>query len=127
MSEESKLASNDALLEKFMDLADLLARVENDRELVTELFAMFREELPRLKHALHEAVDIGDLLQVAKTAHTLKGMLANMSVKQGTIMAAVIEAAARDGNVPAIKQTLVSFDSETAAFSAAVNMYIAGK
>jgi two-component system, sensor histidine kinase and response regulator len=127
MSEEHKLASKNAELDEFMDLPDLLARVENDHELLTELFLMFREELPRLKDALHDAMDLGDLSQAAKAAHTLKGMLANMSAKQGTMMAATLEAAARSGNIPAIKETLVSLDSEITAFSAALDMFIAGK
>ncbi len=127
MSEVNRLVPNDALLEKFVDLPDLLARVENDRELLTELFVMFQEELPGLQDALHDAMDVGDLPQAAKAAHTLKGMLANMSIKQGTTMAASIEAAARAGNVPAIKETLASFDSEIEALSAAVDAFIAGK
>ena len=127
MSEVNRLVPNDAVLEKFVDLPDLLARVENDRELLTELFVMFQEELPVLQDALHDAIDVGNLPEGAKAAHALKGMLANMSMKQGTTMAASIEAAARAGNIPAIKETLASFDSKIAALSAAVDAFIAGK
>ncbi len=124
--EVSKLMSNDALIDKFVDLPELLARVENDLELLAELFAMFREELPVLQAALHDAINIGDLPQTATAAHTLKGMLANMSMKQGASLAASIEAAARSGNEPAIKVTLVAFDSEIAAVSMAVDAFVAG-
>jgi HPt (histidine-containing phosphotransfer) domain-containing protein len=127
MSEVNRLDPNDAVLEKFVDLPDLLARVENDRELLAELFVMFQEELPGLQNTLHHAMDVGDLPEGAKAAHALKGMLANMSMKQGTTMAASIEMAARAGNIPAIKETLASFDSEIAALSAAVDAFIVGK
>jgi two-component system, sensor histidine kinase and response regulator len=127
MSEVNRLVPNDVLLEKFVDLPDLLARVENDRELLTELFVMFQEELPGLQDALHDAMDAGDLPEGAKAAHALKGMLANMSMKQGASMAAGIEAAARAGDVPAIKEALTSFDSEIATLSAAVDAFIAEK
>ena len=76
MSEVNRLDPNDAVLEKFVDLPDLLARVENDRELLAELFVMFQEELPGLQNTLHHAMDVGDLPEGAKAAHALKGMLA---------------------------------------------------
>ena len=124
--EVNKLVSNVALIERFVDLPDLLARVENDLELLAELFVMFQEELPVLQATLHDAINIGDLPQTATAAHTLKGMLANMSMKQGASLAASIEAAARSGNIQAVKVTLVAFDSEIAAVSAAVDAFVAG-
>jgi two-component system, sensor histidine kinase and response regulator len=126
MIEANKLVSKDALIERFVDLPDLLARVEDDRELLAELFAMFQKEVPVLQAALHDAINSGDLPQTATVAHTLKGMLANMSMKQGASLAASIEAAARSGNESAIKVTLVAFDSEIAAVSTAVDAFVAG-
>jgi len=61
MSEVNRLVPSDAPIEKFVDLPDLLARVEDDRELLTELFAMFQEELPGLQDTLHGAIDVGNL------------------------------------------------------------------
>jgi HPt (histidine-containing phosphotransfer) domain-containing protein len=122
-----RLISNDALLEKFVDLPDLLARVENDRELLAELFVMFQEELPGHQDALHAATDVGDLAETARAAHALKGMLANLSMRQLAFLAATIEAATRAGDIPAVKETLTGFDSEIAAVSAAVDAFIAGK
>jgi two-component system, sensor histidine kinase and response regulator len=124
MSGENKLVPNDAMLGGFVDLPDLLARVEGDRDLLTELIVIFREELPGLHGALHVATDMGDLSQAAKAAHTLKGMLANMSMKRGATIAADIEMAARSGHLPSLKGTLASFDSEIAELSAAVGAFI---
>jgi HPt (histidine-containing phosphotransfer) domain-containing protein len=121
------LVPNDALLEKFVDLPDLLSRIENDRELLIELFVMFQEELPGLHSALHDAIDVGNLPEGAKTAHAIKGMLANMSMKQCASIAASIEAAARDEDTSAIRETLVELDSEITSLSAAVDAFIAGK
>jgi len=42
------------------DHAELLARVDNDRELLHELPRIFKEEYPRHLQALREAVDSGD-------------------------------------------------------------------
>jgi two-component system, sensor histidine kinase and response regulator len=126
MSGEIRLIPNDGLLGRFVDLPDLLVRVEDDRDLLTELFVMFREELPGLHGALHAAVGVGDLSQAAKAAHTLKGMLANMSMKRGTTIASDVEMAARTGDTAALKETLASFDSEIAALSAAIGAFIHG-
>jgi two-component system, sensor histidine kinase and response regulator len=127
MSEVNRLIPNNAPLEKFVDLPDLMARVEDDRELLAELFVMFQQELPGLRDALHHAIDVGDLPEGARAAHALKGMLANMSMKQGVSLAAGIEEAARAGNKQAIKGTLAAFDSEVAALSAAVDAFVEGK
>jgi len=127
MSEPNRSVSGDTLIGKYLDLPGLLARVENYRELLTELFAMFLEELPGLRKALHDAMGIGDLTQAAKVAHTLKGMLENMSMNRGAVMAASIETAARDGDLAEVKKAFVSFDAEIAALLTAVDAFIAGK
>jgi len=123
----NRLVPNYSLLEKFVNLPDLLARVEDDRELLAELFLMFQEELPDLQDALHSAMDVGDLLEAAKAAHALKGMLANLSMKQGASLAATIEDAARAGDMPKVKETLAAFDSETVALLAALKACLEGK
>lgn len=115
-----------ATLEQYVNMAELLARVESDRELVAELFTLFQEDFPRLQDALDSAVDSGDPLEVEKAAHTLKGTLANLSIKQGAELAAGVEAAARAGDALQIRQTLAAFDREAAGFSAALDVFTAG-
>ena len=117
---------NDSPIDEFMDLPELLARVENDLELLTELLVMFRDELPGLQSTLHNVIDLSDLAQAAKVAHTLKGMSANMSLKRGTDLIARVEVAAQTGDILALKNALASFDSEMAAFSAAIDEFLAG-
>jgi HPt (histidine-containing phosphotransfer) domain-containing protein len=123
----NRLISGCAFIEKFVNLSDLMARVEDDRELLAELFTMFQEELPGLQGALHNAMRTGDLPAAAEAAHALKGMLANLSMKQGTSLAASIEAAARGGDKPAFEETLATFDGEIVALSTAVDAFMAGK
>ena len=127
MSEVNRPLPSDSLIERFVDLPELLDRVENDRELLTELFVMFQQELPGLQDALRDAASVADLPQAAKAAHTLKGMLANMSMKSAVTMATGIEAAARAGNMLGVKKELVSFDAELEKLSVAVDAFIAGK
>jgi len=126
MSGVNRSVPNDSLLGRFVDLPDLLARVEDDRDLLTELFVIFREELPGLHGALHAAIDVGDLSRAAKAAHALKGMLANMSMDRGATIVADVEMAARSGHISALKGTLASFDSEIAELSAAICAFLEG-
>ena len=107
-------------------MPELLARVDNDSELLTELFALFQDDFPRLRDALHNAVHAGDPRQVEKAAHALKGMLANLSIKHGAALAANVEAAARAGDEREIQQALAAFDGEETGVLAAVDGFMAG-
>lgn len=119
--------SADALLEKFVNLPDLLARVEDDRELLAELFAMFQEELPRHLSAVHQAISDSNPIDTMKAAHALKGMLANLSMNRAASLAATIEAAARTGDMLGAGETQISLDAETVAIVAAVEAFLTGK
>ena len=127
MSGVNRLIPDYALLKRFVNLPDLLARVEDDRDLLTELLILFQEEIPGLQGALHHTMDAGDLTEAARAAHALKGVLGNLSMKQGALLASTIETAAAAGDVPKIKETLTAFDSEMVALLEAVDTFMAGK
>jgi HPt (histidine-containing phosphotransfer) domain-containing protein len=127
MRKVDSLDPNYSKLERFVNLPDLLARVEDDRELMAELLSMFQEELPELKNALHVALEDGNLVEAVKAAHTLKGVLANLSITQGTSLAATIENAARAGDMQQAKAVQAAFDAETEALSAAVASCLEGR
>jgi HPt (histidine-containing phosphotransfer) domain-containing protein len=115
-----------ALLEEFVNLPDLLGRVENDRELLIELLTLFQEELPGSREALQSAIRTGDLRETANAAHRFKGMLANLSVKSDASLAAEIEAAARAGDSQKIRELIPAFESRVDAFSAALQAFLTG-
>ena len=79
-----------------INLPELLARVENDRELIRELFQIFREEFPRHLQTLHQAVDSADGKMVAAEAHSLKGMLSNLAAGPAATAAARLEKLGRN-------------------------------
>jgi len=108
-------------------MPELLARVENDRELLTELFALFQDDFPRFLDALHNAVHAGEPRQVENAAHALKGMLANLSIEHGAALAANVEAAARAGVEREIHQAMAAFDGEETGLMAAVSRFMSGE
>jgi two-component system, sensor histidine kinase and response regulator len=113
-------------LERYVDMTELLARVDNDRDLLVELLTLFQEDFPRLRDELHAAVDAGNPSQAEKAAHTLKGMLANLSIKHSNQLAASVEIAARAGDAQEIQKAMASFDREETGLLAAVESFIAG-
>jgi PAS domain S-box-containing protein len=105
--------SNDSASVPGVNFAELLARVENDRELLRDLLLIFKEEFPRHFQALQEAVSRGDSVQVAAVSHTLKGMLSNMAATRAAACAAALEQIAHAKNTPSFAKALVAFEHET--------------
>jgi PAS domain S-box-containing protein len=102
--------------EKYMpnasiDLTELLARVENDRELMRDLLLIFKEEFPRHLHDLREAVDSLDAEKVATVAHMLKGMLSNLAAGPAADAAARLEQLGRSGKVAEIQEARAAFEN----------------
>lgn len=94
-----------------MDLAELLERVENDRELVRNLLLIFKEEFPVHLQALRDAVDSNDGKKVATEAHTLKGMLSNLAASSVAAAAARLEQLGRNQEVSQFQAAYASFEN----------------
>src|SRR6266478_2562320 len=102
--------------EKYMstaiiDFAELLARVENDRELMRDLLLIFKEEFPRHLQALRLAVDSLDAERVAAEAHTLKGLLCNLAAGRAAAAAARLEELGRSREVSEFREACDSFEN----------------
>jgi two-component system, sensor histidine kinase and response regulator len=121
------MSSEDAALEKYVDMAELLARVDDDRELLMELLMLFREDFPRLRDALRVAVDAGNPNQVEKAAHTLRGMFASLSVRKASQLAANVEIAARTGDPPRILEAMAELEREETGLAESIEWFIADR
>jgi HPt (histidine-containing phosphotransfer) domain-containing protein len=94
---------------------ELLARVDNDRELLYELLRIFKEEFPRHLQALREAVGSGDGKLVAAAAHTLKGMLLNLAAAPAAAAVARLEQAGRNGEKSGFQDALAAFERDASS------------
>jgi two-component system, sensor histidine kinase and response regulator len=112
-------------LSEFVNLPELLERVESDEDLLRELLALFQEDLPWSRAALQTAIAGGDPREIERAAHRLKGMLANLSAKTPASLAAEIESAARAGDTQKIPELMATFDPQISAFSAALDAFMA--
>jgi two-component system, sensor histidine kinase and response regulator len=62
---------------ELIDTQDLMARFEGDTELLHQASDLFRQSCPRLLEQLRDAIHRGDAEAVGRTAHTIKGSVAN--------------------------------------------------
>lgn len=97
-----------------VDFDVLLARVENDRELLRDLATIFKEEFPKQLQALRQAVETGDGKPVATIAHALKGMLSNLAAHHAAAVASQIEQLGRNGEAAAFKNAFSTLECEAA-------------
>jgi len=103
---------NDPPQEPMVNVAELLARVDNDAVLLRELIAIFKVEFPRHLCALREAAGQGNLKNVQKSAHTLRGMLSNLGTTRAAAAAARLEQLGDSSDGTALKSALALFESE---------------
>src|SRR5215467_7526674 len=99
------------MADSLIDFAELLARVENDRELLRDLLAIFKEEFPRRHRALREAVEAQNEKNVAAEAHALKGMLFNLAAREAAEAAARLEQLAKNGNSAKFSESVAIFNN----------------
>ncbi len=95
-----------------VDLPELLTRVDTDRELLRELLGIFKKEFPCLLQSLQEAVVRGDMKGVEVTAHTIKGMLANVSFTRAAASAVRLERMGQQRNTQGLQEELANLDQK---------------
>lgn len=117
-SNESSLSS--------IDFPELLARVDNDRELLVDLMSIFKEDFPRHVRELTEVIAARDLKKVSVVSHTLKGMLANLAVTRAAGAAAKLEQLAREaGPESEIAEAFGAFQREVQGVLPEMEAYMA--
>jgi two-component system sensor histidine kinase/response regulator len=111
------------------DRADVLARVEGNRDLLAELVDIFRAEHPRLLANLWRSVESGDAKGVQEAAHAIKGTVGNFGAhaafaaalalevmgKEGVLTGAGVGVARLEREVDQLERDLVRMGSEASA------------
>ncbi len=108
-----------------VDFADLLYRLDGDQELAREILLMFKEEYPALLRSLQVAVAGREMRQVETTAHTLKGMLANLSAVHALSTAAFLEQLSRNGDPSGMDEALTRLSKELLDTAHEIDLYLA--
>jgi CheY-like chemotaxis protein len=82
---------------------ELLERVGGDREFLTELVSLFREDGPKQLNRIQTALEKMDPSEVLRGAHSLRGTLANLAAQPAAELAAEIEQAGKVGDLDRAK------------------------
>jgi HPt (histidine-containing phosphotransfer) domain-containing protein len=98
-----------------LNITELLSRVDNDHELVSELFFIFKSVFPSHLQRLSDAVANELSKQVEAESHSLKGMLLNLSAPRTAVPAADLENLGREGKIAGMREALAEFQSEAQA------------
>jgi two-component system sensor histidine kinase/response regulator len=119
--------TNQSSNESAIDFTELLDRVDNDRELLLDLMAIFKEDFPRHIRELTDVIAARDLKKLGIVSHTLKGMLANLAVTRAATAAAKLEQLAHGGATePEIADAFHAFQREVQGLVLEMEAYMAG-
>jgi HPt (histidine-containing phosphotransfer) domain-containing protein len=107
------------------NLDELLAGVENDRELLREMVGLFKVDFPQQMSALRVAIAQVDLRTTERSSHTLKGMLVGLAAKRAAASAAQLEKLARARDTVALPSALAALHYEVALLISELESYLA--
>lgn len=100
MTEDTQLAFDPEEVSRWYD---------NDFEAIQELIGLVQTDLPRYVHSLETAADAGDLVQVARVAHTIKGAVGNVCALRLCGVTEAIELGARGGDAARVAALRAEF------------------
>ena len=96
-----------AATETLLNVADLRNRFAGKGDLLRRIVKIFDEQTPQLLARLRHAFRRGDAVAVERTAHTLKGSLAQIGAQSTADLAHQIEQAARTAAAPGRSETVL--------------------
>ena len=107
-----------------LNIEDLLSRVDDDRELLAELFFIFKTIFPTHLQQLREAVACKAPRQIETESHTLKGMLLNLSASRAAAAAHELEQMGRNHQFENLNLAFDGFQAEVEALLTQMNGYV---
>lgn len=106
--------------EPLIDIEAILQRVDNDRELLADLFAIFIEDYPNQIEKIKTGIRENNSALVERGAHTLKGAVSNFDVKRCMDIAFDIEQMGRRNDLSHAEESLGDLIAELERFKAFV-------
>lgn len=95
-----------------IDVNQLLEVLDDDRALLGELLEIFRADYPNHLGIARRAIESGNLLELERAGHTLKGALGNLSAKNAWALAHELEVNAKDIDPVQAQVTLDKLENE---------------
>jgi len=106
--------------EQVVDVEEALERVQDDRELLIELFDIFQEDYAKKRKEIDDVLSKGDFDQLKNIAHSIKGASSNISAKNIYVSLLELESIAADGEVERINELMKLIDVKHDELSARI-------
>ncbi len=115
--------------EEIVDLKEVLERVQDDKELLNELFDIYQDDFVIKRKALGEAIAANDITKIKEIAHSMKGAAGNISVKPLHAACLKLESLAKADKTDGMQEVLTMIDGyfeEVKVFAARFKKELAG-
>src|SRR5271154_5969351 len=96
--------------EVVIDLKEVLERVQDDKELLAELFDIYQEDFVIKRKALGDAIAAHDITKIKEIAHSMKGSSGNISAKPLHAACLKLESLAKEGKTDGMQEVAVMID-----------------
>lgn len=100
------------MADDIIDLADVLERVQDDKELLLELLDIYQEDFLLKREALAQAIAGNDIAKVKEVAHSMKGASGNISAKRLYASCLQLEQLAKEGKTDGMDLVLKAIDGQ---------------
>ncbi len=98
--------------QEIIDLKDVLDRVQDDKELLLELFDIFQEDFASKRQALSDAIAAGNIAKVKEVAHSMKGSSGNISAKPMHATCLQLEQLAKSNSTDGMQDLVKAIDAQ---------------
>ena len=106
------------------DLEAALRSLEGDSDLLNEMALIFLEESVKMKAAIHEGVESGDANALMRSAHNIKGSVANFAAEGARSAAHQLEMIGRSGDLIEVPAKYEAFLKEIEVVEAELRRYV---
>ena len=126
MPEHSREKAAEQPRQNDWNLKELLERLDGDEGFLCELLVIFREDTRLNLEKSRKAMAERDFEMLARAAHTLKGMLKNLSMSAAGETAAALETASRENRQGESQELLEKLEKELEGILPEVEAQLAG-
>jgi HPt (histidine-containing phosphotransfer) domain-containing protein len=95
-----------------IDVPELMERVQDDKELILELFDIFLEDYDKRRAALEGAVKVSDFEEIGSVSHSLKGAAGNISAKPLRMVLMELENKGKASDLNGVPELISAMDKE---------------
>jgi PAS domain S-box-containing protein len=117
-SKQSGLSTADSgngdAVQPLFNMENALKRVGNDPEILNSMVDYFFEDAPGLLREIAQQVQVEDADELARAAHSLKGLCANFDATAATEAARAIEEMGHSGDLQSVPEAIPLLESEVA-------------